>query len=199
MLAAPQPPIDDVIEALEQIAAQALRAGEIIRRLRSLVRSHETQLELTSIIGLIEELGTLTRADARMHDVRVTLDLAADLPLINLDSIQIQQILLNLVRNAVQALEFAEYKDREILISTGLNSDGEVEVSVRDTGPGVSTEILERLFLPFATTKPDGTGLGLAISRSIIEAHKGTLDYTANAAHGACFVIRLPADQGCSS
>jgi two-component system sensor kinase FixL len=199
LLAAVQPPIEDVSEALEQIAAQALRAGEIIRRLRSLVRNRETQLEPTSINGLIEELGTLTRADARMHDVRVTLELAADLPLINLDSIQIQQVLLNLVRNAVQALEATEYKDREILISTGLNREGEVEVSVRDTGPGVSNEMLEKLFLPFATTKTDGTGLGLAISRSIIEAHKGRLDYTPNPERGACFVMRLPADQGCSA
>jgi two-component system, LuxR family, sensor kinase FixL len=74
-----------------------------------------------------------------------------------------------------------------------------VQVSVRDTGPGVSIEMLEKLFLPFATTKTDGTGLGLAISRSIIEAHKGRLEYTPNAARGACFVIRLPADQGYSS
>jgi two-component system sensor kinase FixL len=192
LLAAPEPQRDDVTDALEQIAAQALRAGEIIRRLRNLVRNRETQREPTRINSLIEELGTLTRADARMNDVRVTLDLAADLPLINLDRIQIQQVLLNLVRNAVQALEFTEYKDRGILISTDFNSEGEVEVRVRDTGPGVSSEILERLFLPFATTKADGTGLGLAISRSIIEAHKGRLDYSPNAPRGACFVIRLP-------
>jgi len=199
LLAAPQLPINDLSDALEQIAAQALRAGEIIRRLRSLVRNRETQLEPTSINGLIEELGTLTRADARMHDVRVTLDLRAGLPLINLDPIQIQQVLLNLVRNAVQALEATEYKDREILISTNVNPEGDVEVSVRDTGPGVAAEILEKLFLPFATTKPDGSGLGLAISRSIIEAHKGSLDYTANSGRGACFVIRLPTEQASSS
>jgi two-component system sensor kinase FixL len=199
LLAAPQAAVNELSEALEQIAAQALRAGEIIRRLRSLVRNRETQLEPTSINGLIEELGTLTRADARMHDVRVTLNLRAGLPLIHLDPIQIQQVLLNLVRNAVQALEATEHKDREILISTVLNADGEVEVRVRDTGPGVSAVILEKLFLPFATTKPDGSGLGLAISRSIIEAHKGSLDYTANAGRGACFVIRLPTEQASSS
>jgi two-component system sensor kinase FixL len=193
LLARPEPQLGDVGEALEQIAAQALRAGEIIRRLRSLVRNHETQREPTHINSLIEELGTLTRADARMNDVRVTLQLAPELPPINLDAIQIQQVLLNLVRNAVQALEFSESSDREIVIRTGMNADGEVEVQVRDTGPGVSADMLARLFLPFATTKIDGTGLGLAISRSIIEAHKGRLDYTANAPCGACFVIRLPA------
>jgi len=190
---------DDVADALEQIAAQALRAGEIIRRLRNLVRNRETQREPTQINGLIEELGTLTRADARMYDVRVMLELAPHLPLLNLDPIQIQQVLLNLVQNAVQALQYTESNAREVVISTALNADGDVEVSVRDTGMGVSTEMLGRLFMPFATTKSTGTGLGLAISRSIIAAHKGKLIHMPNVPCGACFVITLPTLQGTSS
>jgi len=190
---------DDVADALEQIAAQALRAGEIIRRLRNLVRNRETQREPTQINGLIEELGTLTRADARMYDVRVMLELAPHLPLLNLDPIQIQQVLLNLVQNAVQALQYTESNAREVVISTALNADGDVEVSVRDTGMGVSTEMLGRLFMPFATTKSTGTGLGLAISRSIIAAHKGKLIHMPNVLCGACFVITLPTLQGTSS
>ncbi len=185
----------DVLEALEQIAGQALRAGEIIRRLRNLVRNRETQREPTHINDLIEELGTLTRADARLHDVRVKLDLASGLPPIALDAIQVQQVLLNLVRNAVQALQFAPSSDREILISTALNGDHEIEIKVCDTGTGVSSDMLDRLFMPFATTKSDGTGLGLAISRSIIEAHEGKLQYVPNVPRGACFVIRLPTQQ----
>ena len=193
LLKASPPGLDDVGEALDQIAAQGLRAGEIIRRLRSLVRNRETQRETTHINGLIEELGTLTRADARLNDVRITLDLAPDLPLAELDRIQIQQVLLNLVGNAVQALESTSSADREVVISTGLGAEGDVEVRVRDTGPGVSNDMLGKLFLPFATTKADGTGLGLAISRSIIEAHKGKLEYSPNLPQGACFVFRLPA------
>jgi two-component system, LuxR family, sensor kinase FixL len=195
LLASAEPVLDDVRDALEQIAAQALRAGEIIRRLRSLVRNSETHRELTGINGLIEELGTLTRADARMNDVRVTLGLAADVPPVNIDRIQIQQVLLNLVRNAVQALESTDRQHREIAIETGMDSAGDVQVQVRDTGPGISAEFLPKLFLPFATTKTDGTGLGLAISRSIIEAHKGRLEFLPNEPHGARFIIRLPSAQ----
>jgi two-component system, LuxR family, sensor kinase FixL len=193
LLAAPQPHLADVTEALQQIAAQALRAGEIIRRLRNLVHNHKAQREKLQINDLIEELGTLTRADARVNEVRIALRLAPALPLIDADPIQIQQVLLNLVRNAVQALESTTSADREIVISTGLNSGGDVEVQVRDTGPGVSAQILEKLFLPFATTKSEGTGLGLAISRSIIEAHKGKLEYLPASLPGACFAFWLPA------
>jgi two-component system sensor kinase FixL len=192
LLRASPPGLDDVDEALQQIAVQGLRAGEIIRRLRSLVRNRETQREPAQINGLIEELGTLTRADARLNDVRITLDLAADLPFAEVDRIQIQQVLLNLVGNAVQALESKSSDEREVVISTQLNAEGDIEVRVQDTGPGVSNDMRGRLFLPFATTKDGGTGLGLAISRSIIEAHKGKLEYTPNLPRGACFVFRLP-------
>ena len=193
LLNASPPGLEDVGEALEQIASQGLRAGEIIRRLRSLVRNRETKREPTKINGLIEELDILTRADARMNDVRITLDLAPDLPLAELDRIQIQHVVLNLVGNAVQALDTTSSADRKVVISTGLDADGDIEVRVRDTGPGVAHEILGKLFLPFATTKVNGTGLGLAISRSIIEAHKGALEYRPNLPHGACFVFQLPA------
>lgn len=183
---------EDVSDALEQIAAQALRAGEIIRRLRNLVRNRETQRESTQINALIQELGTLTRADARLHDVRVRLELFEGLPELELDPIQIQQVILNLVRNAVQSFQHTESAEREVVISTGLADDGDVEIKVCDTGSGVAVDMLDQLFLPFATTKSDGTGLGLAISRSIIEAHKGALTYLPNAPRGACFRIRLP-------
>jgi two-component system sensor kinase FixL len=192
LLTAPHGQSEDISEALEQIAAQALRAGEIIRRLRTLVSRRQSQREPTHLNTLIEELGTLTRADARLHDIRVTLDLAPDLPMIEVDPIQIQQVLLNLVRNAEQALEGALPGAREIVISTRLRSDGYVEAQVRDSGPGVAATILEDLFQPFATTKVEGTGLGLAISRSIIEAHKGKLEYAPESPRGASFVFRLP-------
>ncbi|HTP38677.1 MAG TPA: ATP-binding protein [Steroidobacteraceae bacterium] len=195
LLAQPNPDLPEIDEALEQIAAQSLRAGEIIRRLRSLVRNRETQREPASINALIEELGTLTRADARMHDVRVTLDLAPDMPIVDLDTIQVQQVLLNLVRNAVQALQFTT-RERDISIATRHEGD-EIVVRVRDSGPGVTSAIAGRLFQPFSTTKSDGTGLGLAISRTIIEAHRGTLQYEPDE-QGTCFVIRIPASNPAS-
>jgi two-component system sensor kinase FixL len=198
LLAAPDFGTEDVSDALEQIAAQALRAGEIIRRLRSLVRNRSMQREPTQINALIEELGALARADARMPGVRVRLVLAAALPELDLDPIQIQQVLINLVRNAVEALEQQESASRELLIKTALDDGGDVEIQVCDTGSGVSQDMLARLFMPFATTKRDGTGLGLAISRGIIEAHKGTLEYVPNVPRGSCFVIRLPLREGSS-
>lgn len=182
----------DVTDALEQIAAQALRAGEIIKRLRHLVRNRETQRDPTQINAMIRELGTLTRADARMHNVRVRLALVEGLPELEVDSIQLQQVILNLVRNAVQSLQHEESAEREVVISTALADDGYIEIKMCDTGSGVTVDMLDRLFFPFATTKSDGAGLGLAISRGIIEAHKGTLTYEPNAPRGACFKIRLP-------
>ena len=195
LLQADQSHNEAVREALEQIAAQALRAGEIIRRLRSLVRSRETQREPVQINVLIEDLGPLTRADARMNDVRISLDLGADLLWVDIDPIQIQQVLLNLVRNAVQAVDCREHGKREIVIHTEMHGEDQLEVRVCDNGSGVSAEFLPRLFTQFATTKSDGTGLGLAISRSIIEAHRGKIEYQPNVPEGSCFLFRLPVIQ----
>lgn len=187
--------LEDIRDALQQIAAQALRAGEIIRRLRALVRNKQSECEPADINKLITELQSLISTDARMNDARVILDLAADLPQVNVDGIQIQQVVLNLLRNAIESVTTLNQGQREITIRTCL-ANGEVEVSVCDTGPGVSPSILDRLFHPFCTTKPNGTGLGLAISRTIIEAHRGTLGYRPNSPSGACFFFSLPTLQG---
>ena len=190
---------DDLRNALDQIAAQALRAGEIIRRLRALVRNKANEFGPTNINRLIAELQTLIQMDARVHDVRIVLHFAPDLPPVNADAIQIQQVILNLLRNAIEAFDGTTAPEREIVIRTAL-VDGDVEVSVCDTGPGVAPAIVDRMFHPFCTTKPNGTGLGLAISRTIIEAHQGSLAYRPNSPTGACFFFRLPAlpDDGAS-
>src|SRR5688572_1812571 len=163
LLALPEPDVSEVGEALRQIAAQALRAGEIIRRLRSLVRNSETVREPAAINEVIEELNGLTMTDARMHDVRLSLQLAPGLPEVHIDRIQIQQVVLNLLRNAIEALEEVATDAREIVVRTRAVENGDVEVSVCDSGPGVVPEILDRMFHPFCTTKATGTGLGLAI------------------------------------
>jgi two-component system, LuxR family, sensor kinase FixL len=191
LLASSDAGLTDVRDALEQIAAQALRAGEIIRRLRSLVRKQETQREQADVNQLIGELDALTRADARICDVRIILDLAAGLPSLVLDRVQIQQVLLNLLRNSIDALEAIPSGHREVVIRTG-SSGGGVFVEIADNGSGIAADMLPHLFTPFATNKFQGTGLGLAISRTIVEAHRGRLDYHANRPRGAVFTVTLP-------
>jgi two-component system sensor kinase FixL len=196
LLAVPDPELTDVREALEQIAGQALRAGEIIRRLRSLVRKRETQREKSDVNDLIRELNSLTRADARSNDVRIILELAAGLPPVSLDRIQIQQVMLNLVRNSIDALESIPAADREIIIRSGASTTGDVFVEIADRGVGITADMLPHLFTPFSTNKPEGTGLGLAISRTIVESHRGRLDYRANKPRGAVFTVTLPGALG---
>lgn len=181
--------------ALGQIAGQALRAGEVIRRIRSLVQRGGAHREANDLNDLVAEVAALTETDARLHDVRITLDLAPFLPLVSADRVQIQQVLLNLIRNAIEALEGGEGR-REIVVSSRVDADGDLEVAVRDNGPGVAPQVRTSMFDPFCTTKRDGTGLGLAISRSIVEAHKGALRYRPNEPGGACFSMHLPALSG---
>lgn len=191
LLGRPDADMEEIRGALGQIAAQALRAGEIIRRLRTLVRKQETERVPTQLNALIVELSSLAGNDAQLHDVKLVFEPASDLPEVLVDPVQIQQVLLNLVRNAIEALAEVPPAQREIRLHTALTPHGDLEISVTDTGPGVAPQILDRLFDPFCTTKPTGTGLGLAISRSIVEAHKGTLRYDPGE-RGARFVVRLP-------
>jgi two-component system sensor kinase FixL len=186
----------EIRDALQQITAQGLRAGEIIRRLRNLVRTPDTQRVLTDCNSLVEELRGLALTDARVHNARLELDLTPSLPQVLVNRVEIQQVVLNLVRNAIEALESVPPERRDITLRTADGPEETVEISVTDTGPGVDQKIVDRLFAPFVTTKPAGAGLGLAISRSIVEAHKGTLRYRPDSAGGACFMLRLPHAQG---
>ncbi|MFO1427784.1 MAG: PAS domain S-box protein [Steroidobacteraceae bacterium] len=183
---------EDVELALQQIAGQALRAGEIIRRLRSLVQNRETRRETVQVNELVQEVIGFSQSDARLHDVRLRALLAPGLPQLQVDGIQIQQILLNLIRNGIEALGAEPAAEREIVVSTTLGDDDTVIIAVRDNGPGVPASLVSRVFDPFCTTKETGTGLGLAISRTIAEAHQGKLTYEPNPPHGACFLLRLP-------
>jgi two-component system sensor kinase FixL len=192
MLAAPTPDLEDVRSALDQIGAQALRAGKIIHHLRKLVGTRESQRELTDINDLIEETQTLTRADARDRNIQVRLQLSPDLPRLMVDRIQIQQVILNLFRNALDSLACVASGPRQLSTRTALNAGGDITVAVADTGRGVASEMLPTLFTPFSTNKPQGSGLGLAISRTIVEAHRGRLEYQANIPCGALFLLTLP-------
>lgn len=192
LLQAPAPDFAEVQDALRQISGQALRAAEIIHRVRQLVRTHEPRRETIHVNDLLEELSALTRSDARMHEVRLSLELGDGLPSLEADGIQIQQVLLNLIHNAIEALGPPGKGDRRVIVRTCRHDPGEIELCVIDFGPGVDPAIAPRIFDPFCTTKEHGTGLGLAISKSIVEAHRGRLEYRPNSPRGACFVVTLP-------
>jgi PAS domain S-box-containing protein len=194
LLCLPDPEIEEVHAALRQIAEQALRAGEIIRRFRNLVHYRKLTLEPLSLNDIVIEIEPLTHADARASGVRVELQLEPQLPPVRADRVQIQQVLLNLVRNSLDAMHALPPAERVVTISTALGQEGNVQLIVADNGPGVPDEMRERLFMPFATSKEQGTGLGLVISRSIVEAHRGRLEYLPNHPRGARFVVTLPAD-----
>jgi two-component system sensor kinase FixL len=188
----PEPEIDDVVSALEQINAQALRAGEVIRRLRNFVKNREVKREPVNCARLLEDLRMLAETDARLHNIRLRLDCQEPLPTVYADPIQLQQVVLNLVRNAIDAMVDAPEDRREVVLMTREAEDGEVEVTVIDHGTGLAPEATEHLFNPFFTTKASGTGLGLAISRSIVRAHGGRLWHTPNDGCGVRFHFTLP-------
>ena len=181
---------DRVTNLIGRAVAQAERAGEVIRQLRQFVRGGETDRRTQSLNKLVEEALALALVGARQSGVRVALDLAPDLPAVHADAVQIQQVLINLVRNAVEAMQ--EVERRELGITTRKLPDGRAEVQVIDSGPGIPPEIAERLFQPFVTTKASGMGLGLSICRQIVESHQGQLSAAPNEPGGTVFRITLP-------
>ena len=196
LLGRPDPDLEEVRAALREIAGQAVRAGEIIRRLRGLARPQRGPREPADINTLVTELTDLVKSDAVAGHVRYRLELGERLPMVEIHATQIQQVVLNLVHNAIEALKETPDKERELIVRTSRADDGDLEISVCDTGPGVPATLIPQLFEPFSTSKPDGTGLGLAISRTIVAQHDGTLSYRANVPSGACFVLRLPSTSG---
>ena len=180
-------------EALDKATKQALRAGEIIRRLRDFVARGETEVQVESLPKLVEEASALALVGAKQHGIRVRFNLDAHADLVLADKVQIQQVILNLMRNAMEAMVEAGSERRELIITTAM-ADGEmVETSVADTGPGIATGIATQLFQPFVTTKRQGMGVGLSISRNIVEAHAGHLWVDPNRGGGAVFRFTLRA------
>jgi len=194
LLGRPGPDLDDIRTAMREIASQAVRAGEILRRLRSLAQSQPMRRERANLNSTVEAIRDLILADGRVHGAQVQFELTSPLPPVSIDTVQIQHVILNLVRNGLEAPTATGATARELTVRTGRASDGDVEITVIDNGPGLSPQALERMFDPFFSTKPEGTGLGLAISNTVVRAHDGSLTYRANAAGGASFCIRLPAE-----
>jgi two-component system sensor kinase FixL len=188
----PEPDLEDVTTALEQINAQALRAGEVIRRLRNFVKNREVKREPVNCARLLDDLRTLAETDARLHNIRLRLDCHEPLPTVYADPIQLQQVILNLVRNAIDAMADAPEDRREVVLMTRAADDGEVEVTVADHGTGLAPEATEHLFNPFFTTKASGTGLGLAISRELASLLGGEIRLTSVPGQGSTFTLYLP-------
>ncbi|MCE9650083.1 MAG: PAS domain S-box protein [Parvibaculum sp.] len=185
------PEVVRATEFLDKASAQTARAGQIIRRLRNFIEKGESNRTQENLNKVVEEAVALGLVGAAEANVKVRLELHAALPLISVDKIQIQQVVLNLVRNSFEAMQ--SVVRRELIVTTAMDGPDAVLVTVCDTGPGLSPEIAEKLFQPFMTTKETGMGIGLSICRSIIESHDGELWATPNAGDGVTFNFRLPA------
>jgi signal transduction histidine kinase len=177
------------VATTERIVRECTRASAVVSRVRSLFTKSEYVREPTDINALIREMARLLRDDAIRRGVSIKLRLAEGIPLLNVDRVQIQQVLLNLAVNGMDAMTESEAA-RELEISSGMSGDDEVMVTVRDTGAGIAEETKARMFDAFFTTKPAGTGMGLSICRSIIEAHQGRI-WAESLPGGAAFHFTL--------
>lgn len=184
-------PPEAVREGLEKAAAQTLRAGEIIRRLRDFVQKGETDRRIESLSKLVEEASALALLGAKDAQIHVAIRLDPRHDGILADRVQIQQVLLNLIRNSVDAM--VDSPERRLFISSQAGDGDMVQINVSDTGGGMAPEVMEKLFQPFVTTKPTGMGVGLSICRTIVESHGGRIWLEANGSRGTIFHFTLPA------
>jgi C4-dicarboxylate-specific signal transduction histidine kinase len=191
-LARQPPEIKEAELAVEDIIKDAHRASDVIGRIRTLMTKSPARQELLDINAAILEVTALTHREAVKNGVTVRTQLADHLPRIEGDRVQLQQVTLNLILNAIQAMSELCEGIRELHISTGYVESEGVCVAVRDSGPGLSPECLRRLFEPFYTTKPNGMGMGLSICRRIVEVHGGRLWATGHASQGALFRFTIP-------
>jgi PAS domain S-box-containing protein len=197
-LSAAPPNFHEVDDALSRIVKEGKRAGEVVGRIRALIKKAPARKDAVEINDAILEIVALTRTEAANNSVSVRTQLVEGLPRVQGDRVQLQQVLLNLIINAIEAMREVDEEERELLISSHNEPDG-VSVEVRDSGPGFAPAVLEHVFEAFYTTKPGGLGLGLSICRSIIEAHDGRLWASPNVPRGAIFGFIAPAHPAAAS
>ncbi|MGV8123180.1 MAG: sensor histidine kinase [Candidatus Xenobiia bacterium LiM19] len=192
LLSKETPDLQEIRSALDDIVADDNRAAEVILRLRGLMKKEGPRQEHLDINDIIDQALSLVRSEASMKGVSIRLELQAPLPALVGDTVQLQQIILNLIHNGADAVISTAEGPREIVITTGISEPGFITVTVSDSGTGIAEDDLERIFKSFFTTKPDGMGMGLPISRSIAEAHGGRLWASNNPGRGAAFHLSLP-------
>ncbi|MGE3932670.1 MAG: ATP-binding protein [Rhodospirillaceae bacterium] len=182
---------------IDQAVEQATRAGAIIRTTRAFLKSGESGHESIDVAQLFAAVQNLVRAEAAYNSVHIAMHVEPGLPPVLVDAIQIEQVILNLIRNSIEAMDRADSPRRDItIVATASDDPREVEVAVTDTGPGIAAEVADRLFTPFATTKQTGMGLGLSISRTIVHAHRGRIWSVPRPCGGAELRFTLPVDAG---
>lgn len=198
-LGATPPNIDEVRQALSRIVSNGNRATEVISRIRAFTKKAPPGKDRLDINAAILEIVALMRSEAKKNGVAVQLHLAENLPIVRADRVQLQQVILNLIVNAIEAMSTADPESRRLLIGSAKSESNGVAVEVRDSGPGFSGAIAEQMFQAFYTTKPAGLGMGLSICRSIVEAHGGQLQAAAGHPSGAVFTFTLPVPAGAVS
>ena len=191
-LATDTPNLEEAREAAARIVKDQTRAAEIISRIRLLFKKGTPERRLLDVNEVIREMVVLLRSEATRYSVSVRTELAADLPQVMGDRVQLQQVLMNLIMNSIDAMKAVD-GTRELAIKSQRTENEEVLVSVSDTGAGLPPQQADQIFTAFFTTKPHGTGMGLRISRSIIESHGGRLWAANNSPRGASFCFTLPA------
>src|SRR5262249_40734192 len=190
-----QPPnLDEARAAAGRTIEAATRATYIVRRIRDLFKKAATERMRVNINEVIEETLALIRSEASRKNVSLQTELGSQLPPVLGDRVQLQQVILNLMMNGIEAMSRVDDRARQLRIRSARHEPNQILVSVGDSGVGVDAQVIDRIFEPFYTTKPQGIGMGLAISRSIIEAHGGRLWPEANTPHGTIFQCTLPAE-----
>jgi len=195
VLEKPDPDISLLKDVYGKIDEQARRAGQVIDNLRKLIRKQEIDTQSLDVNRVVDDVMSLIEADARSEGIPVHVRKGIDLPNVRADAVQIQQVLLNLTRNSVDAMRDGLAKERGIVVVTERVERGGVRIVVTDHGHGVSPQLGDDIFHPFVTTKRDGLGVGLAISKTIVESYGGILSYADNPVGGSIFSIELPAER----
>ncbi len=192
LLQSKQPRLREVQQIIADIRKDDVRASEVIRHMRELLRKRELELKLIDLNSVTSDVLRLVESEGRRRGVEIETQFADTLPLVRGDVIHLQQVLLNLVLNSMEAMSESPASNRRLKLRTAYDGKGNVEVAVEDSGPGIPSDRLPRLFESFFTTKTHGMGLGLSIVRSIVEAHGGRIWAENNSSGGACFRFTLP-------